>query len=367
MDDNFRRGNLAYTPLPQLLLRIWEKKRTGLLRLQKEDTARILSFSRGDLALTDISFPAEEFQAKLIEAEILSEEEVEATRAYALEKNISFMRGLIEREILSPPRVWELLAGFWLESLFPLFDWPDGEYAFDSGAELSAPHILMTVASLEFILQGIRRMANSSLIEASLPAESESLQILSPGHVGLLRLAAHERYLLNLLRHSPRLQDLYAKSQLGKKETQKALFSLVQLGLAGFRQPRNTFKPASELTSGEAEKIWADFNDKCSSIYKYISKEIGPVALNVLEKALEEVKPRLGPPLHGLELRADGRIELKPVSFLSLNFSNPESRKAIIQVLNEILVAEVLAVKKTLGDDHEAALVRNLERIGDQG
>ncbi len=367
MDDNSCGGNLAYAPLPQLLLRLWEKKRSGLLRLHKEDTTRILSFSRGDLALTDISFPAEEFQAKLVEAEILSGEEIEATRAYALEKNISFTRGLIERGILSPSRVWELLAGFWLESLFPLFDWPEGEYAFDSGGELSEAHILMTIASLEFILQGIRRMANSSLIEASLPAEPESLQILSPGHAGLLRLAPHEKYLLSVLRHSPRLQDLYAQSQLGKKETQKALFSLVQLGLAGFRQPRNKFKPASELSSGEAEKIWAEFNDKCSYIYKYISKEIGPVALNVLEKALEEVKPRPGPPLQSLELRTDGRVELKPVSLLSLNFANPESRTAFIQFLNEILVAEVLAVKKTLGDNHEATLVRNLERIGEQG
>ncbi|MDH7513570.1 MAG: DUF4388 domain-containing protein [Clostridiales bacterium] len=367
MDDHSARGNLAYTPLPQLLLRIWEKKRTGLLRLQKEDTARILSFSRGDLALTDISFPAEEFQAKLIEAEILSGEEVEATRAYALEKNVSLMRGLIECEMLSPQRTWEFLASFWLESLYPLFDWPDGEYAFDSAGELSGQHILMTVASLEFILQGIRRMGNSSLIEASLPAESESLQVLSPGYAGLLRLASYEKYVLNLLRHSPRLQDLYAQSHLGKKETQKVIFSLVQLGLAGFRQPRNAFKPASESSSGEAEKIWSDFNDKCSSIYKYISKEIGPVALNVLEKALDEVKPRLSSLLQSLELRTDGRIELRPVSFLSLNFSNPESRKAIIQVLNEILVAEVLAVKKTLGDDHEAALIRNLEKIGDQG
>lgn len=367
MDDDSRRGNLAYTPLPQLLLSLWDKKRTGLLRLRKEDTVRVLSFAKGELALTDSSLPAEEFQTKLIEAEVLSGEQVEATRAYALEKKISFTRSLIEREILPPPRVWELLAGFWLESLFPLFDWPEGEFTFDSGGELSEAHILMVVASLEFILQGIRRMTNSSLIEASLPADSESLQILSPSHAGLPRLAPHEKYLLNALRHSPRLQDLYAQSQLGKKETQKALFSLVQLGLAGFRQPRNQPKPASDLSGVEAEKIWADFNDKCSYIYKYISKETGPVALNVLEKTLEEVKPRLGPPLQSLELRGDGRIELKPVSLLSLNFSNPESRKAFIQVLNEILVAEVLAVKKTLGDSHEATLIRNLEKIGEQG
>jgi hypothetical protein len=33
--------------------------------------------------------------------------------------------------------------------------------------------------------------------------------------------------------------------------------------------------------------------------------------------------------------------------------------------MDEILVAEVLAVKRTLGPEHESTLVKNLEKIGD--
>jgi hypothetical protein len=34
-------------------------------------------------------------------------------------------------------------------------------------------------------------------------------------------------------------------------------------------------------------------------------------------------------------------------------------------VLNEILTAEVLAVKKALGNAHEAGVIKSLERIGE--
>ena len=81
--------------------------------------------------------------------------------------------------------------------------------------------------------------------------------------------------------------------------------------------------------------------------------------------ALDEVRPRLAPPLQGLEIRSDGRVELKPFPVVALNSLHPDSRRALLDILSEILVAEVLAVKKTLGNDHEAAVVKGLERIGE--
>lgn len=320
---------------------------------------------KGDLALTEGCFSEEDFGKRLMLNNILTSEQVgEATR-YAREKKISFPRALVERGLLPPSRAWEILTDFWREDLVPLFDWPQAEYVFDSNSNLPEARIFTVASSPEFIAEGIRRMKNFSLIEAVLPSDSESLQVLSPAHADLVKLEAHEKYVLNIIQHSPRLEDLYTLSQLGKKETQRVIFALLNLGLAGLSQQKNKVKPPPELSSAGLEKIWGDFNDKCSYIFKYISKEIGPVALNVLEKALDDVRAKLGPPLQGLELRVDGRIEFKPFPLMSLNLYNEENFRNFIWVLNEILVAEVLAVKKTLGNAHEAAVVKNLERIGE--
>ncbi len=324
-----------------------------------------LCFSEGELSLAEGSFSEEDFAKRLVSSNLLSSQQVDESSKYALENKISLLRALIERGVLPASRALRTLTEFWREDLGSLFDWPRADFFFDSSPAIPRVQVYALASTPEFIILGIRGMKNFDLIEAFLPSESASLQVLSPAHTELLKLNAPEKYVLSILPHAPTLQELYSVSQLGKKETQRAIFELLHLGVVGLTQPRNTVKPTPDFSSAGLEKIWGDFNDKCSFIFKYISKEIGPVGLNVVEKALDEVRAKLGPPLQGLELRADGRIELKPFPLLSLNLYNEESFKNFIRVLNEILVAEVLAVKKTLGNAHEAAVVKNLERIGD--
>ena len=365
MNENSWRGNLASTPLPQLLFRIWERKESGGLRIQGQGAEKNILFSQGELSLAEGFFSEEDFARRLITRNILPSEQVEETSRSACENKTSFLRALVERGFLPASRAWQVLTDFWQEDLAPLFDWPQADFVFDSSPAIPEAQVYAVASTPEFIIQGIRGMKNFYLIEAFLPSDSASLQVLSPAYADFLKLDAPERYVLTILPHAPSLQGLYSISQLGKKETQRVIFALLHLGLAGLAQPRNKVKPPPDFSSAGLEKIWSDFNDKCSFIFKYISKEIGPVGLNVMEKALDEVRTKLGPPLQGLELRADGRIELKPFPLLSLNLYNEESFKNFIRVLNEILVAEVLAVKKTLGNAHEAAVVKNLERIGE--
>jgi hypothetical protein len=365
MNEESWRGNLATTPFPLVLFRIWERKKSGHLRIKGQEGERALYFSGGDLALAEGFFSEDNFLKKIIAARLLSVLQGEECARLARENKISLPRALVECGHLPPTRVWKSLTDFWIDDLLPLFDRSQADYAFEPSSNLEEAQIFTATSTLEFILQGIRQMKNFSLIEAFLPPDAGSLQVLSPAYADNLKLSTHEKYVLNIIQHSPRLQDLYALSQLGKKETQRVLFTFLHLGLAGLSQQRNKIKPAAELSSAGLEKIWSDFNDKCSYIFKYTSKEIGPVALNVLEKALDEVRAKLGPPLQGLELRPDGRVEFKPFPLMSLNLYAEDSLKNFIRVLNEILVAEVLAVKKTLGNVHEAAIVKNLERIGE--
>jgi hypothetical protein len=365
MPEEIRRGNLTTTSLPQVIFRIWEKRDSGRLLVQNEESEMPLFFIDGDLALAEGSFSGEKFLKRLLSVHALTALQAEDCAGFARENSVSYPRALVERGIIPPSRVWESLAEFWMEELFAVFDWTGADLTFDTGATLPDAQVYALVPTPAIVLRGIRRMRKIELIGAYLPAETEALQLLSPVHADHLHLAPHEKHVLGLLRVTPRLSDLYAQSQAGKRETQKAVFAFLTLGLAGLSPTPHQSKPSPELTSAGLEKIWSDFNDKCSYIYRYISKEIGPVGLSVLEKSLEDIRLRLAPPFQGLELRADGRVEFSPFPLMSLNLFTEETRKYFIRVLNEILTAEVLAVKKTLGDAHEAGVVKSLERIGE--
>lgn len=365
MTEDIWRGRLAETPLPLLLFHFWERRKSGALQVRTEPGERSFLLSRGELAVAEGFFSEELFRKRLLAARALGVLQMEDCLSFAREHGLSLTRAIIERGALGPDRALELVVDSWLDECLPAFDWPDGEFVFDPAVEVRAARTFAVVTALEFIARGIRRMKNINQIEACLPAESETLQVLTPGHAGHVPLSPSERHVLRLLHESPRLQKLYSESQLGKKEAQRAVWALIALGIAGLPQSSGKHRPPADAASGGVEKTWGDFNDKCAYVFRYISKEIGPVAMSVLEKALDELRPSLAPPLQGLELREDGRIELKPFPVAALSALQPESRKAFLDIMSEILVAEVLAVKKTLGNDHEAAVVRGLERFGE--
>lgn len=365
MTEETWRVNPATIPFPQVLFKIWQRRDTGHLGIQGEGVEKSVCFVKGDLALADGHFSNDLFLKKLLSDQALTPLQAENCSRYALENDISLPRSLIERGIVTSSQVWEKLAESWMEELCSVFDWPRADLVFQPGTTLLDSQVYTVFPTPPVILHGIRGMRNHRLIEASLPAETAPLQPLSPPHASLLQLAPHEKHVLGILRQSPRLGDLYIVSQAGKRETQKVVFTFLTLGLASPSPAGAGIKAPPEPSSPGFEKIWSNFNDKCSYIYRYISKEIGPVGLSVLEKALEEVRTRLAPPFQDLELGVDGRVEFSPFPLTSLPLITEETKKNFIRLLNEILVAEVLAVKKTLGSSHEAVVVRTLEKIGE--
>jgi hypothetical protein len=113
------------------------------------------------------------------------------------------------------------------------------------------------------------------------------------------------------------------------------------------------------------DRILGQFNAKCAFVLKYVSKEIGPVAVNLIGKAVDEVRGRLDPALQAAELKPDGRFELKSPLRVNANIVGDDCRASMLRSMDEVLAAEVLMVKRTLGPEHESALVRSLERLGE--
>lgn len=118
-----------------------------------------------------------------------------------------------------------------------------------------------------------------------------------------------------------------------------------------------------DFSHAELNTILTAFNRKWLFVYKYISKELGPVAQNILEKSLEDAKARLSPLFQSVKLQSDGNIDTNSVLKAKFNFSSLGTKQTLLIGLNEIIVSEVMAVKKTLGDEHEAILVQNLHKV----
>jgi hypothetical protein len=352
------------TSFPQLLFSLWESKSSGCLRIQGQKIQKELNLTDGNIAVNEASFHAPRLLEHLNKRKTLSAASIKKNANYSKEHNLSLLTSLLELNIVTPPELWRHMDNFVKQEYFPLFDLFPFESSLDPESTLPESSILFTIPTLNLIHEGIYHMKSLDLIDDQIPPESKDIQKLTPDYIDFILLKPPETYILKAISEGQDLQSLYASSFLGKKAAKKTIFALFCLGILGTHPMTTPNKPLQEFSAAELRKILDTFNAKCSYIYKYISKKLGPVALNLLEKSIEDTKPNLSPPFQNVSLGADGKIDLQSVVKSNVILSDLEARQMFIKSLNEILTAEILAVKKTLGKDLESSLIKNLEKIG---
>jgi len=357
-------GSLAETPFPRVLFEIWTRERSGRLGLRRDDEERLLFFEKGRLCLARESFSEGNFLNALVRKKVLLAEQAESAERLAALKGVSLVKALGELGFLSPVPLWNLLEGYFVRQLFVLFDWEEGAFDFDPAPTLPAEARFGLLEVHDLILQGIRQMQNEGLIDRILPALDDPVRVSAPYFLHLLDLEPHERYALNLIGDVPNLRNFLDRSAMGSRENRKALYAFVCLGVLGLPVPEIGTRPAAGSRAPEPDRWLEALNEKCASVFKYVSKEAGPVAHSILGKALEEIRPGLGPMFQKLALLADGRIEIDPALRLGAGRLSAEMTRKLQRGFDEILMAEVLAVRKSLGPSHETTVVRNLEKVG---
>lgn len=365
MRENFRFfGSLQSLPFSRLIFHLWQKKNSGYLEVRRAAARSRLWFNQGNVLVMANEIRPSTISPFLLSAGKTDDEGWRQAIALSEENEVPLLQSLMNKGNLTAEAALNLLVAAWKEWLFSFFDLEEGDYSF----EPLIPDYALTYVELstpEIILGGIRKMKNFKLIEAHLPAEDDCLQINPSFQLGLLPLTTAERYILRLLATGLRLGEIYERCDLGKKECQRFLFTLLSFE-AVTSSPWSTGSKKPPLPPWEQlDKVMGLFNEKCAYVYRFVSREIGPVARNVLEKAIEEIRPHLNPIFLEAILHEDGRIRLPDSARLAWQFRQENFRQAFLRDLNEILVAEVLAVRKTLGPSLEAALVKGLEKIAE--
>jgi hypothetical protein len=347
----------------EILFTLWDAKTTGRLKVKNDTVEKELILQNGNIAVDNSTFDERAFLEYLSRKKILSHASKKKCEEGAGKNKTSLISCLLERGLLPPSQLWKNMESFTKEGFFPLFDQHPVESSLAPDNTLQDLPAFFVIPSIAFIREGIHRMQNVKLIDACIPEDIKSLQQLSPELRERVGLESHEEYLLHLLKQKKDLQSLLASSILGEKSTKKTLFFLLSSGILGSPLRATPNKPLHEISAAELRKILDTFNTKCSTIFKYVSKELGPVALNLMEKSVEEIKPYLSPPFQKIRLGMDGKIDLHSVLKSNIVPSDRENIQSTIKSLNEILAAEILAVKKTLGNDFESTLIKNLEKI----
>ncbi|MBN2244694.1 MAG: DUF4388 domain-containing protein [Candidatus Aminicenantes bacterium] len=365
MEKFWLHGTLENTSLAQLLFRIWRSKRSGSLEIKNPPITEKIDFINGDVLASRSSFPKDSFLIYLKKFNLIKPNAVDKCNIYAKDKSVSQITALIEMQLVTASDLWDHMQNFLKYHIQPMFDWDEAEFFFDSEHPYPEEDVLISLSTLDLILEATRKMENFKLMNRLIPEENATLEILYPAHFNQLRLDLSESYLFQIIQDKKNLGEIVKVSELGEKETKKRIYRLLALGVLGLPKDKYAKISHQELTQADLLRIINAFNEKCIYIFRYLSKEIGPVALNLLKKTLDDTRIHLPPQLRHIALDNDGKMRTDSILKINPVKASDKDSKEVLRGLNEILAAEMLTVKKALGNEHESILIKSLQKAGE--
>ena len=100
------------------------------------------------------------------------------------------------------------------------------------------------------------------------------------------------------------------------------------------------------------------YNRKYEIIYKVMLKEIGPISLSILLKAIEDIMDNLPSYFQKVRLNPDGKVNQEPILKSVWYHDFNQHIGDFLKGLEEILYTEIYAVKKHLGVEYEQQVLK---------
>ncbi len=350
------RGTLARMPLPELLRELQAVESTGILSLTAGGARKALYMRAGRVVFATSNLPSDRLGEVLLrEGKITRDENESSVRALAHGRRQG--RVLVETGALSPDELWWAVQTQVREIVFSVFQWDEGQFHFEESVLPEKEKITVDLDVTALVLEGLRRM-DPAAVRGRQP---DGYLVLEKGDTPAGdRLHSWEQHVLSLVDGERSVVELCHESDAGEGQTLKALYAFLCTGIVRARGRKVRALDQDFVPEDSALALLDSFNRMYRHVLAYMVKEVGPIAENVLAKYLNTVRESRPEVLQGVPLRKDGSLDEAVVERNLGRLSEERRRIALVDALNELLYAELLAVKRTLGADHESAIVREL-------
>jgi len=360
MSETIFKGTLRPALMPDLLRALRAAGRTGALVVTRGHDQSLLYLAGTVLVDATSSRPEQRLSHRLVSEGVLSPSAYDALLE-RLEAGRREAPALVEMGALEPRALWERCAAQVLDAAAEPFGWDRGEYLFVDGLTPEAGRFRHRIRLADLAAEGLRRVRDRDLFRDCIPSGELVLEPApeelepNPGGDGRARLLPYEEYVCDLLDGKRTAAEVAGLSELGEFETYRALHLLLVTAHARLVLPE-----AAANGSGDLRPILRQYNDLLTRLQQHLVREVGPIAAQLLEKSLREARGLQPALLEGVGSRPEGSLD-EPALERNLRRLPPERRReAAIVGLNEVLYSFVLAIKRTLGVEHEAEAVRLL-------
>lgn len=242
-------GQLGEKFVTDLVREIAQKNLSGLLRLTRGKTIKAIFFESGAPKFAISNLNNEQLEHKLILNKFATSTQIEEAKQRA-DKPHRLASLLVEMKVVQEADMRNLVHDQLMEIILSLFDWTQGDYAFDS--RLRASHdFTLEITAADMLLEGARKVsANDQMAENIAPMDAVLVRAKSNGiSLDAARLIPVESYILSRIESPTTVSDVGALSGIGDADAHRAVCALVA---AGFLKLLGDDKQAADEPVGES-------------------------------------------------------------------------------------------------------------------
>jgi hypothetical protein len=349
------KGRLSELSLPDVLQYLRATRTTGILTLVSGGARKALYLKDGRIVFASSNLPNDRLGEILIREGKITVEEYEAS-IRSLSGGKRQGRVLVEMGALSPKDLWEGVQFQIREIVYSLFQWEDGQFHFEESTLPEKERITVELDIVDLIIAGIRRVESSGRIQGRYPSADMVLEPVAEASSSVLE--PYEQHVLRLVDGERSTMEVSRESEIGDNESLKVLYSLQASGLIRVKGKKVRLLDQDFVPEDTLYGVVNSFNQMYGYVFRYMVREVGPIAENVLEKYVGTLRDARKAVFAGVKLQKDGTLDASLIERNLNHIAEAERRGLLVDALNELLYAELLAVKRTLGTEHEAKIVR---------
>jgi curved DNA-binding protein CbpA len=223
-------GQLGEKLVADLVREIAEKNLSGLLRLSRGKTIKAIFFESGAPKYAISNLTNEQLDQKLIKEELATAGHIEQAKQRA-GKPHRMAAALVEMGVLTDDAMRRLVRQQVMDIVLSLFEWTQGDYAFDE--RIRAAHdVPLDITASDILLEGARHAAAiQEVAEAIAPLEGV---VVKPNakviRVDAGRLIPIESYVLSRIESPIVVSEVGALSGIADADAHRAVCALVAAG-----------------------------------------------------------------------------------------------------------------------------------------
>ncbi len=367
-------GNLSYLNIADVFSMINMLQKTGMLVIKSDDKLRSVYFMKGEIVFASSNQPEDRLGYLLYKMGKLTKKQWESAEKY-MTPDTRFGSVLLKNDLISPKNLWWGVKYQIEEIVYSIFGITAGDFFFIEGAIPEEDLIRFSLNTQSMLMEGYRRLDEWKLINEKIP--SDDTFVRPSNNLPNVELTQNMQTILKIIKKDMSIADIIMHAQLGKFNTYKILYTLLNAGfieIVGVQKKEKTF----DETTIKILSMIRKYNNMFKKLFAVIRSTNPKFDHNeLLDNFVSELSDRLKKLYDGVDISTNGELDetklLVNMDAMKLTESDSLSRvvglsglmlsQLMLGGMNEFLNYEIFIAKNLLQPDAFEVLNKEIRAL----